>query len=435
MLAHLQKCLLKERTFMVKWLTDNVGTDSYNDGYPYCKENRCICLDVRDLVDKRGNTHQSIAKKIEEGVKLLQQGNKVIVCCDYGMSRSNSLAVGIISKYKNRRFDDVVKDVLEIIGEGNIKIEVLNMVHASLVQEDVSKKESTILVTGASGFIGSGLIAELSHCGYECVPPSSTEINLEEDLIRLELLVKRTKPSQIVHLASPRIYTCNAAMGKSLGMLKNILDICLVHDIKLVYPSNWEVYSGYASEGLLASENLPLFAKGTYGETKFLCEQLIREYGIHHNLSYLIMRFSTVFGAQSDRPKFIYNLVDKILKNQSITTHLYKNGSPQLDLLFIEDAVTALSQAIVQNLTGEYNIGTGQIISTKRVAELITETANSSSVILYNNIDEYAPNIIMDASKFKRKTGWKATTCFETWMVEHIKSIMYPRLEMKQCRK
>ncbi|HWQ42730.1 MAG TPA: NAD(P)-dependent oxidoreductase [Desulfosporosinus sp.] len=412
---------------MIKWLNNNIGTASYMEGAPYCEKHGDVCLDVRDLVDKSGNTLQSIRDKIEEGVQLLRKGNKIVICCDYGMSRSNSIAVGIIVKYESRPFEVVVEDVLEIIGEGAIKVEVLNMVRVSLDQQGTSESKSKILVTGASGFIGRGLVAELGQYACKVEALSSKEINLEEELVRLDLYVSKIRPSHIIHLANPRIYTCNGAMGKTLAMLKNILDICITHEVKLIYPSGWEVYSGYASKGLLASESLPLYSKGTYGETKYLCEQLIRNYGIQHDLSYSILRFPPLYGAQSDRPRFIYNFIDKALKNQPITTHIYNNGSPHLDLLCIDDAVKALSQIIMGNLDGEYNIGTGKIISTKKVAELIVEAVNSKSEILHSYIDGYAPNIIMDASKFKRQSDWNPTISFETWIVQQVRSIMNTR--------
>lgn len=412
---------------MINWLTQYIGTASYIEGYRYCEEYGFTCLDVRDLVDKRGNTQQSIRVKIEDGIKLLGQGNKIVVCCDYGMSRSNSIAIGIIVKYENRSFENVVEDVVKIVGKDAIKPEVLHTVRISLDQQEITEKESVVLVTGAAGFIGRSLVAELENDGHKTIALSSNEINLEEDIIKLDLLVTQVRPTHIVHLANPEIYTSNAAMGKTLVMLKNVLDICTIHKINLIYPSSWEVYSGYASEGLWASEKLPLLAKGTFGKTKYLCEQLIRTYGIQHDLLHAIVRLPLLYGAQAERPKFIYNFINKAVKNEPITTHNYHNGSPQIDLLFIDDAVKALSQIITRNLIGDYNIGTGHTISTKRVAELIIEAASSKSSISHNNIDEYAPNIIMDASKLRQRTGWEVTMCFETWITQLVKSIMYAR--------
>ncbi|MEN6348198.1 MAG: NAD-dependent epimerase/dehydratase family protein [Syntrophomonas sp.] len=405
---------------MINWLTPYIGTAGYMEGSPYCEKHGFVCLDVRDLVDKRGNTRQSIRAKIEEGVRLLQQGNKIIVCCDYGMSRSNSIAIGIITKYENHSFENVVADVLKIVGKDVIKAEVLNMVRICLGQQNMPKSEPIILITGASGFIGSNLVAGLDKSQHQTIALSKDEINIDEDIIQLDLLVNKVRPTHIVHLANPKVCTSNSAMGKSLVMLKNIIDICTIHKINLIFPSSWEVYSGYASEGLWASEKLPFCPRGTYGETKYLCEKLIKISSIQNGLLYTIVRFSTLYGDDSEKPIFIHNFINKALKNESITTHIYRNGSPQLDLLFIDDAVKALINIISHNLIGDYNIGTGHVISTKRIAELIIEAASSTSSILHNNIDEYAPNIIMDASKLRLETEWRPNVSFEKWIRHSI---------------
>lgn len=408
---------------MIRWLTDYLGTASYEEGYPYCQSQGMACMDVRDLVDKRGNTKEAITKKLDEGIRQLQAGKKVIVCCDYGMSRSNSLAVGIISKFEQRDFNNVVEDIIGIVGQGDIKVEVLKMVRESLKQDcDQPSRGSVILVTGASGFLGRRLIFELDKAGYQAVTTPRAEYNLEEDSIRLELLVNKTNPSHIVHLANPRIYTHNAAMGKTIAMLKNVLDVCSTTGTKLVYPSGWEVYSGYAADKLVASETLPLYAKGTYGETKLLCERLIQNYCASYDLSHTVVRFPPLYGSDSEKPKFIYNFIDKAIRNDPVTTHVFKNGPPHLDLLHVGDAVVALREIIRHDLSGEYNVGTGRGLSTRYVAELIIEAAKSKSAIMHNYFEAYAPNIVMDAAKLTRQTGWKAITRFEDWLKQQLET-------------
>ena len=112
-------------------------------------------------------------------------------------------------------------------------------------------------------------------------------------------------------------------------MLKNVLDVCRANRVKLIYPSGWEVYSGYRSEKLLASEALPRLPKGPYGEAKYLSEIFIENHHRNHGINYAIIRSAPVYGG-GDRPKFIYNFIEKALRGDPILAHRYLNGPPSI---------------------------------------------------------------------------------------------------------
>jgi protein-tyrosine phosphatase len=56
-------------------------------------------LDVRSLLDDTGNKDEDYYKLIDKGVYLLDNYDKVVVCCTAGISRSNAIAIGILMKY------------------------------------------------------------------------------------------------------------------------------------------------------------------------------------------------------------------------------------------------------------------------------------------------------------------------------------------------
>ena len=68
---------------MIRWITKDLGTAPFTDSEIGDDLN---VLDVRDLVDKHGNSAQATREKIDQGVALLQQGRKLVICCDYGIS-------------------------------------------------------------------------------------------------------------------------------------------------------------------------------------------------------------------------------------------------------------------------------------------------------------------------------------------------------------
>ncbi|KKP40275.1 MAG: hypothetical protein UR30_C0005G0056 [Candidatus Peregrinibacteria bacterium GW2011_GWC2_33_13] len=391
---------------MIKWITENLGTAAYLDA----QETKNISIvDVRDLVDKSGNVDEPICSKINDVLSRLNNGEKVVICCDYGMSRSNSIAAGVLSKYNEIPFNQAIRNVMQITQESDIKIEVLSSVREALkdkTSKNLKDNKKRIFVTGSSGFLGTSLVPELLKQNI-IFKPSSKELNLLENLAEIDLYVKENNITHILHLAYPRIANTQKSFGEALTIFKNVLDVCKENKIKLIYPSNCIVYSGYKSESLLASENLLLAPKGLYAETKYLCEILLKQYKQMYGLEFTIVRSSPVYGNLVDKPKFIYNFIDKALKNETIKTHKYLNGFPKVDLFYIDDFIKIISEIINQDYTGELNIGSGIGVSTNEIAQIIIDLLNSKSTIEHNEIEEYSSNIVMDTSKAGQLFNWK----------------------------
>ena len=58
-------------------------------------------VDCRDMIDGSGNPLWMYEKKISSAISKIEQHGKVIICCIAGISRSNSIALGVlIKKYK-----------------------------------------------------------------------------------------------------------------------------------------------------------------------------------------------------------------------------------------------------------------------------------------------------------------------------------------------
>src|SRR5262245_7058189 len=102
-----------------------LGTAAWDDA---ATERDAIVVDVRDLVDKGGNSPDDVRRKIDEIVSGLTAGRRVIVACDYGMSRSNAVAAGALARVGRIDFDAALTKVLTTTGETSIKLEMVEVV-------------------------------------------------------------------------------------------------------------------------------------------------------------------------------------------------------------------------------------------------------------------------------------------------------------------
>lgn len=395
---------------MVRWITDNLGTGPFNK---ISDDKKIKILDVRNFVDKSGNSPELLKKTINNAVSLLQAGNKVVICCDYGISRSNAIAAGVLAVYEGITMNAALKKVRCETGECEIKLEVVEAVRRALklfepyekaANNTEATEDSPIIITGGSGFIGSAVGRSLAS-QYPLISPNRNEIDLLQDIVELDIIAKEKKARTLIHLAGPRVFNTNVALGESLIMLKNILDICKTNGLKLIYLSTWEVFAGYTDKEILADESTPVFPKGIIGETEYLSEQLIETYYRNWGVPFAIIRTGTVYG--KEKPNFICSFIRKALEGSDIVTHHYKNGCPALDMIYIDDVIEALLVILKCNFEGYVHIGSGNVVSTADIARTIVDISGSNSCVLMQQIEERTACLKMNIQKAKELLNWE----------------------------
>lgn len=401
---------------MIRWIAPFLGTAPASS---VILEAGQRLLDVRDLVDREGNPVEAVRRKIAEGLDGLRRGETVIVGCDYGISRSNAIAAGLLSAYREIPFDEAVRQVIEVTGEREIKLNPLNTVRRALAEVNkTDARELRILLTGGSGFIGSFLRPMLAE-QWPVFAPSSREVDLLRGNAELDLQVKEQQITHLVHLANPRISSSNRAMGEAVTMLRNVIEVCRENDLHLTYPSSGAIYSGSCGNGVGADETRTTVPKGTEGEAKWLCELLIGHHRKGYGLRCGLLRAPVLYGAK-DRPRFLGTFILGAREGKPIYTHEYRNGFPCLDLMHVSDFCRAVSASIRTGFEGDANLGTGRLISTRQVAIRVKDLLGSSSEIRTRTVDDEAPNIAMETAFARKRLSWSPAVTFEEGLIEMI---------------
>lgn len=291
-----------------------------------------------------------------------------------------------------------------------------------------SSQKKQILVTGSGGLIGSSLCNVLRNNGYQVkgfdLLSPGTEYGDVRDLQAVEKAVEGC--SGVVHLAavSRVIYGeqfPELCRDVNIGGLQNLLTAIGKQQESpwLIFASSREVYGN--AEPLPVKESWPLQPINTYGETKQISEEMIRNQSETEGLRAIILRFSNVFGGINDyEDRVIPAFVSAALNNKPLRVD---GEASTFDFTFLEDVLDGIVRCCSllesgKSLTGPVHLVSGTPTTLGELARTILEITGSSSGI------DITPSRNYDVGKFFgdpaeacKALGWKHHTSLETGLL------------------
>lgn len=315
----------------------------------------------------------------------------------------------------------------------------------------VQLKGSNVLVTGASGFIGSHLVEALVHYGckvrilvtYDAGPNIGCVKFLSDEVReKIEIVVGDIKNADDVRLASNGvkfIFHLAALVGIPYSYLhpRSVVETNLIGTLnvlmagrensveRIVHTSTSEVYG--TARYVPIDENHPLQGQSPYSASKIGADKIVESFYCSFSLPVTTIRPFNQYGPRQSARAVIPTIIA-----QCLTQDVVRLGAlhPTRDFTYVEDTTDAFIKiATSEKAIGEViNIGTQKEISigdlTKKIMALIGK--NIKIVAEEERVrteKSEVHRLLCDNSKAKKIIGWAPATSLDEGLEKTIQWI------------
>jgi dTDP-glucose 4,6-dehydratase len=300
----------------------------------------------------------------------------------------------------------------------------------------------TVLVTGATGFLGGWLVRRLLQCGASVVtlirshkPDSQFFLHsfdnfttvhwgdvADQDVIQrifeqhaIDVLFHAAYGAD-VHRVLDEPLECFKSSAVSTWQILEFLRKHRRHCISVISSTD----KVYGRQPVPYREDLPLQPLHPYEVAKATQDHVSQCYGKVYKCPVAITRCGNYFGGYDfNFTRLIPGVIRSIMQGESPT--LRSNGRFTRDFLYIEDAVDAqllVAQRLAENpaLYGEaFNFSHGEHIEVREIVNQICKLLDAPvDVLMKENDTAEILDIALSCDKAKRELGWKPWYDFST---------------------
>ena len=256
-----------------------------------------------------------------------------------------------------------------------------------------------VLITGASGFVGSRLLEKIKNAKKHKIVASSSTIK-SKNIIHWNANMSPEKFAKsligfdmVIHLASyiPQNHKKESEVKKcidtnSLGTL-NLLNSCKLANVKrFVFISGANIFApDNKKKKITKASFIDCKHSPYYLGSKILAEIFVKSIS-SKKISTLIIRPSSIYG-ENMKNGVIKDITRKLLNKQKIV--LRNNGEYQSDFIYIDDCVSVIEKLSFSKVNGEINVGSGTATNiynlTKNIAKIHSIKNKKITLLTRNN--------------------------------------------------
>lgn len=285
---------------------------------------------------------------------------------------------------------------------------------------------SKIYIAGHRGMVGSAIVRKLQEQGFSnIVIRTSKELDLRNQQAVADFFAAE-RPNYVVLAAAKvgGIVANNTYRAEfiydNLMIQNNIIHQSYVHGVeKLLFLGSSCIYPKMAPQPLKEEYLLSGYLEPTnqpYAIAKIAGIEMCDSYRAQYGCNFISAMPTNLYGPNDnydlEKSHVLPAMLRKFItaqRNNSPEVELWGTGSPRREFLHVDDLAEACLYMLQHyNEKGLVNIGTGEDVTIKELAELIQSVTGYQGQIRWNtNKPDGTPRKLMDVSKIN-SFGWKA---------------------------
>lgn len=288
-----------------------------------------------------------------------------------------------------------------------------------------------VLLTGANGFIGRYVLATLQRKGIEVVTLGRTPSkdfpqveHISADLLASSNFLSLLENVEATHLLHLAWYTEHGEFWDSkLNFLwvdatrRLVEDFCLAKGQRVVIAGTCAEYDW--SYGYCKEDNTPLTPSTLYGTAKDVTRRLVMAICNQYQVSFAWGRVFLTYGVGENRKRLIPSLIDVFQHEKepfSVNTGIYR------DFLHVSDVAEGFVTLLCADVSGTYNISSGQPLQLKNLIVELANSLNTDSVLILSHAVERKnePLLVVGENTKLKSLGWKQRLTIDQGLKEYL---------------